>query len=69
VKSAPLGIGRTVEVFDRLRRWAYTAIADRKIGTHDAWHEAVARRASQIAVDVGAAGLRDRSKNRRATRV
>jgi len=63
VKSAPLGIGRNVEVFDRLRRWAYTAIADRKIGTHDAWHEAVARRASQIAVDLGAAGPRDRKEN------
>ncbi len=58
VKPAPLGIGRNVEVFDRLRRWAYTAIADWKIGTHDAWHEAVARRASQIAVDVGAASPR-----------
>lgn len=54
VKPAPLGIGRNVEVFDRLRRWAYTAIADWKIGTHDAWHEAVARRAGQIAADVGA---------------
>ena len=31
---------------------------DWKIGTHDAWHEAVARRASQIAADVGAASPR-----------
>ncbi len=58
VKPAPLGIGRNVEVFDRLRRWAYTAIADWKIGTHDAWHEVVARRAEQIAADVGAASPR-----------
>ena len=57
-KPAPFGIGRNVEVFDRLRRWAYTAIADWKIGTHDAWHEAVARRASQLAADVGAASPR-----------
>jgi len=57
-KPAPFGIGRNVEVFDRLRRWAYTAIADWKIGTHDAWHEAVARRAGQIAADVGAASPR-----------
>jgi hypothetical protein len=58
VKPAPLGIGRNVEVFDRLRRWAYTAIADWKIGTHDAWHEAVARRAGQLAADVGVASPR-----------
>ncbi len=58
VKPVSLGIGRNVEVFDRLRRWAYTAIADWKIGTDDAWHEAVAGRASQIAADVGAASPR-----------
>ena len=58
VKPVPLGIGRNVEIFDRLRRWAYTAIADWKIGTHEAWHEAVARRAGQIAADVGAASPR-----------
>ena len=58
VKAVSIGIGRNVEVFDRLRRWAYTAIADWKIETHDAWHEAVARRAGQIAADVGAASPR-----------
>jgi len=55
MKPVSLGIGRNVEVFDRLRRWAYTAIADWKIGTHDAWHEVVARRAGQLAADVGVA--------------
>ncbi len=55
VKRTPIGIGRNVEIFDRLRRWAYTAIADWKIGKHEAWRETVARRASQIAADVGAA--------------
>jgi len=58
MKPVSLGIGRNVEVFDRLRRWAYTAIADWKIGTHDAWHEAVARRAGQLAADVGVASPR-----------
>ena len=58
VKPVSIGIGRNVEVFDRLRRWAYTAIADWKIGTHDAWHEAVAHRASQLAAYVGAASPR-----------
>ncbi len=53
-KPPPIGIGRNVEVFDRLRRWAYTAIADWRIGTDDAWHEVVARRAEQIAAAVGA---------------
>jgi hypothetical protein len=58
IKPVPIGIGRNVEVFDRLRRWAYTAIADWKIGTHDAWHDAVAQRAAQLAADVGAASPR-----------
>ncbi len=58
VKPVPVGIGCNVEVFDRLRRWAYTAIADWRIGTDDAWGEAVARRAGQIAADVGAASPR-----------
>ncbi len=57
-KRPPVGLGRNVEVFDRLRRWAYTAIADWRIGTDHAWHEAVARRAAQIAADVGAASPR-----------
>jgi len=53
-KSPPTGIGRNVETFDRLRRWAYVAIADWRIGTYDAWCGAVANRAGQIAADVGA---------------
>ena len=58
VKRTPIGIGRNVEIFDRLRRWAYTAIGDWKIGKHDAWRETVAGRANQIAADVGAASPR-----------
>ncbi len=27
-KDPPIGIGRNVEVFDRLRRWAYAAVTD-----------------------------------------
>jgi len=53
-KPRPIGLGRNVEVFDRLRRWAYTAIADWRIGKGHAWHGAVARRAGRIAADVGA---------------
>jgi len=53
-KSAPTGIGRNVEIFDRLRRWAYVAVADWRIGTYDAWCGAVADRGEQIATDVGA---------------
>ncbi len=56
--NPPIGIGRNVETFDRLRRWAYVAVADWRIGTDHAWHEAVARRAGQIAADVGAASPR-----------
>jgi hypothetical protein len=51
---APQGIGRNVEIFDRLRRWAYTAVADWKIGTREAWDRVVSERAAQIASDVGA---------------
>ena len=51
---APQGIGRNVEIFDRLRRWAYTAVADWKIGTREAWDRVVSERAAQIAGDVGA---------------
>jgi hypothetical protein len=51
---APQGIGRNVEIFDRLRRWAYTAVADWKIGTREAWDRVVFERAAQIAGDVGA---------------
>jgi len=53
-KSRPIGIGRNVETFDRLRRWAYVAVADWRIGTYEAWSGAVADRAGQIAADVGA---------------
>jgi len=53
-KNPPIGIGRNVETFDRLRRWAYVAVADWRIGTYDAWSGAVADRAGQIAADVGA---------------
>ncbi len=53
-KNPPIGIGRNVETFDRLRRWAYVAVADWRIGTYDAWYGAVVDRAGQIAADVGA---------------
>ncbi len=53
-KKPPTGIGRNVETFDRLRRWAYVAVADWRIGTYDAWCGAVADRGAQIAADVGA---------------
>ncbi len=53
-KNPPIGIGRNVETFDRLRRWAYVAVADWRIGTYEAWYRAVADRGGQIAADVGA---------------
>jgi len=53
-KTPPTGIGRNVEIFDRLRRWAYVAVADWRIGTYDAWYRAVADRGEQIGADVGA---------------
>jgi len=53
-KNPPIGIGRNVETFDRLRRWAYVAVADWRIGTYEAWSGAVADRGGQIAADVGA---------------
>ncbi len=53
-KSAATGIGRNVEIFDRLRRWAYVAVADWRIGTYEAWFGAVANRGEQIAAEVGA---------------
>jgi len=53
-KNPPTGIGRNVEIFDRLRRWAYVAVADWRIGSYDAWYGAVADRGGQIAADVGA---------------
>ncbi len=53
-KNLPIGIGRNVETFDRLRRWAYVAVADWRIGTYEAWYGAVADRGGQIAADVGA---------------
>jgi hypothetical protein len=51
---ATQGIGRNVEIFDRLRRWAYTAVADWKIGTRECWAKVVSERAAQIAGAVGA---------------
>jgi DNA-binding CsgD family transcriptional regulator len=53
-KSPPTGIGRNVEIFDRLRRWAYVSVADWRIGTYDAWCGVVTDRGEQIATDVGA---------------
>jgi len=53
-KNPPIGIGRNVETFDRLRRWAYVAVADWRIGTYEAWYGAVADRGGQLAADVGA---------------
>jgi len=53
-KNPPIGIGRNVETFDRLRRWAYVAVADWRIGTYESWCGAVADRGGQIAADVGA---------------
>jgi len=53
-KNPPIGIGRNVETFNRLRRWAYVAVADWRIGTYEAWCGAVADRGGQIAADVGA---------------
>ncbi len=49
-KSAPIGIGRNVEIFDRLRRWAYAAVSDWRMatrysgGVYDGWCGAVADR-------------------------
>jgi len=57
-KNPPIGIGRNVETFDRLRRWAYVAVADWRIGTYEAWYGAVADRGGQLAADVGAASPR-----------
>jgi len=59
-KSAPTGIGRNVEIFDRLRRWAYTAVSDWRMtsgrtgSVYEAWCRAVTDRAGQIADVVGA---------------
>jgi len=61
-KNPPIGIGRNVETFDRLRRWAYVAVADWRIGTYDAWCGAVADRGGQIGADVGAESPRGHLK-------
>jgi len=47
-KNAPTGIGRNVEIFDRLRRWAYVAVADWRIGTYEAWCGAIALARSRL---------------------
>jgi len=52
--APPQGFGRNVEIFDRLRRWAYSAVADWKFGTPEAWERVVSERATQIAAEVGA---------------
>jgi len=63
-KIAPTGIGRNVEVFDRLRRWAYAAVADWRIAhgktasIYEGWCRAVSDRASQFGDDVGAVSPR-----------
>jgi hypothetical protein len=68
-KNAPTGIGRNVEVFDRLRRWAYAAVTDWRMATrtavavYDGWCAAVSDRAGQIATEVGAANPRGPLKN------
>jgi len=61
---APTGIGRNVEIFDRLRRWAYAAVTDWRMatrtagGVYDGWCGAVSERARQIAAEVGAESTR-----------
>ncbi len=61
--SPPTGIGRNVKTFDRLRRWAYVAAADWRIGTYEAWYRAVANRGRRIADDVGAESPRSAQAN------
>jgi hypothetical protein len=55
-RSAPTssGLGRNVAVFDRLRRWAYRAIAEYAKRRRDEWDHAVACKAREIAIDVRA---------------
>ena len=47
--------GRNVETFDRLRYWAYGAIAEYRCGSREMWDEVVEARAQAIAVEVRAA--------------
>jgi hypothetical protein len=47
--------GRNVELFDRLRFWAYAVIGEYRIGPRDTWDAVVAERALAIAVEVRAA--------------
>jgi hypothetical protein len=47
--------GRNVETFDRLRYWAYGAIAEYRCGSRETWEEVVDARAQAIAVEVRAA--------------
>ena len=47
--------GRNVETFDRLRYWAYAAIAEYRCGPRETWDEVVDARAHAIAVEVRAA--------------
>ncbi len=47
--------GRNIETFDRLRYWAYEAIAEYRCGAREAWDEVVNARALAIAAEVRAA--------------
>lgn len=43
----PAGVGRNCELFDALRRWAYTAVREFwRPGGEDAWQEAIKRQAA-----------------------
>jgi len=47
--------GRNIETFDRLRYWAYQAMAEYRCGAREAWDEVVNARALAIAAEVRAA--------------
>jgi hypothetical protein len=44
--------GRNVELFDRLRHWAYAVISEYRVGPRDTWEAVVAERALAIAAEV-----------------
>jgi hypothetical protein len=46
--SADSGVGRNVNLFERLRLWAYRAAARGRAGGFAAWHDAVAERCAQF---------------------
>jgi len=74
-KIAPTGIGRNVETFDRLRRWAYAAVTDWRMatrtagGVYDGWRGAVSERAGQIAAEVGAESTRGPLKDNEVSHI